>query len=136
MFLRASIQPLIDQKRYMGACQDLILYPKCLVGTPHSSTSSGESVSFAANKIHHQGTAPENLSNELAIWCKWLANESSQYAAYRAFNYKRSVALEKQPGVRPLAIGEVWMQMWAKEVLQRQERKPILPAAVLNCALV
>lgn len=108
-------------------------YPECLVGTSHSSC--GESVSLAANKIqgaaepsgvdalhlqswiNHQGTASENLSNELAIWCEWLANESPPYAAYRAFNYKRSVALDKQPGVRPLAIGEVWMRMWAKDVI-------------------
>ncbi len=41
---------------------------------------------------------------------EWLSNESPPWAAYRALMCRRLVALDKQPGVRPVAIGEIWHQ--------------------------
>ena len=42
-----------------------------------------------------------------------MSNGSPPYAAYRAVNTVRTVALDKCPGVRPLGIGEVWMRLWS-----------------------
>jgi len=49
----------------------------------------------------------------MATWVDWLSNGSPPYAAYRAVNTARTVALDKSPGVRPLAIGESWMRLWS-----------------------
>ncbi len=43
----------------------------------------------------------------------WLSNGSPPYAAYRAVNTVRAVALNKTPGVRPLGVVEVWMRLWS-----------------------
>ncbi len=45
---------------------------------------------------------------------EWLSNESPPWAAYRALMSQRLVALDKQPGVRPVAIGEIWQRCIAK----------------------
>ena len=49
----------------------------------------------------------------MATWVDWLSNGSPPYAAYRAVNTVRTVALDKSPGVRPLGIGESWMRLWS-----------------------
>ena len=63
------------------------------------------------------GAESEMLREEMAAWCRWLANESPPWAAYRALMACRSVALDKQPGVRPLGVGEVFRRLLAKCVL-------------------
>ncbi len=50
----------------------------------------------------------------MADWVEWLSNESPPWAAYRALMCRRLVALDKQPGVRPLAIGKIWQRCIAK----------------------
>ncbi len=50
----------------------------------------------------------------LATWVEWLSNESPPWAAYRALMSRRLVALDKQPGVRPVAIGEIWQRCIVK----------------------
>jgi len=42
-----------------------------------------------------------------------LANGSPEYAMFRAANITRLVALDKEPGVRPVGIGEIWMRLFA-----------------------
>jgi hypothetical protein len=54
------------------------------------------------------GMALSKLRQEMADWVDWLSNESPPWAAYRPLIYRRLVALDKQPGVRPVAIGEIW----------------------------
>ena len=63
------------------------------------------------------GRASAELREELSEWARWLANTSPPWAAYRAMRQGRLVALDKQPGVRPLGIGESWMRAVAKLVL-------------------
>jgi hypothetical protein len=60
------------------------------------------------------GRASGELRQELATWVEWLSNESPPWAAYRALMSRRLVALDKQPGVRPVAIGEIWQRCIAK----------------------
>ena len=112
----------IPEKNAKGKVPGFDDYNYCWVTTPH--TSSGWAIMDVAKKLSgaagpggvdalqlqswvlRHGTASENLRNELALWSEWLSNESPPYAAYRALNAKRAVALDKKPGVRPLGIGE------------------------------
>ena len=52
-------------------------------------------------------------------WALWLANTTPPWAAYRAMRQGRLVALDKQPSVRPLGIGEAWMRAISKLVLMQ-----------------
>jgi hypothetical protein len=52
------------------------------------------------------GVESDDLREEMAAMTAWLANMHPPWAAYRALMACRLVALEKQPGVRPVGIGE------------------------------
>jgi hypothetical protein len=81
------------------------------------SRSAGPS-SFDAvmmiNCLLWYGRALSELRQEMADWVEWLSNESPPWAAYRALMCRRLVALDKQPGVCPMAIGKIWHQCIAK----------------------
>ncbi len=53
------------------------------------------------------GRALSELRQEMADWAEWLSNESPPWAAYCALMCRRLVALDKQSGVRPVAIREI-----------------------------
>jgi hypothetical protein len=59
------------------------------------------------------GVQSERLREVMATWVDWLSNGLPPYAAYRAVNTVRTVALDKTPGVCPLGIREVWMRLWS-----------------------
>ena len=59
----------------------------------------------------------QELREEVAKWVEWLSNRSPPWAAIRALMTNRLVALDKQPGVRPVGIGEVLRRLIAKCVL-------------------
>ena len=63
------------------------------------------------------GKNSQILREEMAAWVEWLGNDSPPWAAYRALMTCRLVALDKQPGVRPLGISEVWRRGLAKCIL-------------------
>ena len=63
------------------------------------------------------GSESEQLRLEMSAWASWLANSNPPYASYRALMACRLVALDKQPGVRPVGIGEVYRRLWAKTVI-------------------
>ena len=63
------------------------------------------------------GAESEQLRRELAAWAHWLSNEHPPWAAYRALMACRLIALDKQPGVRPVGIGEVYRRLLAKCVI-------------------
>ena len=88
---------------------------------PKLSGGAGPSGVEAVQLKHwllHFGRASAELREEMAMWVDWLANSSPPWAAYRASMARRLVGLDKQPGVRPLGIGEVWQRLWAKLVLE------------------
>ena len=47
----------------------------------------------------------------------WLDNVSPPWAAYCAFISGRIIAIDKQPGVRLVDVGEMWRRLFAKIVL-------------------
>jgi hypothetical protein len=60
------------------------------------------------------GRALSKLRQEMANWVEWLSNKSPPWAAYHALMCRRLDALDKQPVVRPMAIGKIWHQCIAK----------------------
>eukprot|EP00957_Ditylum_brightwellii_P027985 2114130-Ditylum_brightwellii.AAC.1 len=57
------------------------------------------------------------LQEEIAEWADWLSNTSPSWAAYCAIIACRLVALDKQPGVRPVGIGKLLCRLLAKLVI-------------------
>jgi hypothetical protein len=70
------------------------------------------------NWLPRFGKESEALRDEMARWAAWLANDHPPWAAYRALMAARLVALDKQPGVRPVGIGEVWRRLFSKVLLK------------------
>ena len=64
------------------------------------------------------GMISELLRSEIAMMTTWIANRNPPWAAYRALMACRLVALDKQPGTRPLGIGESIRRLMAKCVLK------------------
>ena len=63
-----------------------------------------ESVSLQ-NWILHFGTVSGELRLIVADFAEWLSNGHPQWAAYRDMRSVRLIALDKQPGVRPVRVG-------------------------------
>ena len=71
-----------------------------------------------SNWLLRHGKFSQVLREELAAWTEWLCNCTPPFAAYRALMACRLVALDKQPGVRPLGIGEIFRRAIAKCALK------------------
>ena len=57
------------------------------------------------------------LRKAIASLTSWLANGFPPWAAYRGFQVGRLVALNKFPGIRPVAIDDVFYRLFAKTVV-------------------
>ena len=62
--------------------------------------------------------ASSNLHSALANLASWMASALVPHAAIRALLSNRLIALDKNPGVRPLGIGHIWHRLIAKCVLK------------------
>ena len=49
---------------------------------------------------------------------EWLGNGRPPWATYRALMSGRLIALDKQPGIRPVVVGETWRRLMAKCLLR------------------
>ena len=49
---------------------------------------------------------------------EWLGNWRPPWAAYWAIISDRLIALDKQPGIRPVGVGETWRRLMAKCLLK------------------
>ena len=49
---------------------------------------------------------------------KWLGNRSPPWAAYQALMSGQMIALDKQPGIRPVRVQDTWRRMMAKCLLK------------------
>ena len=78
-----------------------------------SAGPCGVDAEMLKNWLLRHGDHSGRLRDAMATWVDWLSNGSPPYAAYRAVNTVRTVALDKSPGVRPLGIGESWMRLWS-----------------------
>ncbi|KAL7474906.1 hypothetical protein ACHAW6_004615, partial [Cyclotella cf. meneghiniana] len=81
---------------------------------PGSAGCSGVDAKHLKNQLLKHGKASAELQEELVEWALWLANTAPPWASYQAMRQGRLVALDKQPGVRPLGIGEAWMHAVSK----------------------
>ncbi|KAL7475656.1 LOW QUALITY PROTEIN: hypothetical protein ACHAW6_003456, partial [Cyclotella cf. meneghiniana] len=82
-----------------------------------SAGCSGLTAEALKNMLLCHGRASSELREELAEWALWLANSSPPWATYCAMRQGFLVALDKQPGMRPVGIGEMWMRAVSKLVL-------------------
>jgi len=57
------------------------------------------------------------LQQAIATFAQWIANEIVPWAAIRSLMANRLVALDKNPGVRPIGIGSSWRRLLAKILL-------------------
>ena len=64
------------------------------------------------------GEASRELRLIVADFTEWLTNGRPSWAAYQAMMSSLMIALEKQPGVRPVGVGETWQQMMEKCLLR------------------
>ena len=64
------------------------------------------------------GCTLEELRVIVARLADWIANSSPPWSAYRALMACRLVALDKRPGVRPVGIGEMLLQVLVKLVIR------------------
>ena len=64
------------------------------------------------------GAAIAELRLIVGYFVEWLGNGCPPWAAYRALMSGRLIALEKQPGIRPVGVGETWHSMMANCLLK------------------
>ena len=99
----------------------------------HGAAGPGGTNAVAlGNWLLRFGQESERLREEVAQFTRWLSNESPSWAAYRALMAGRLVALDKQPGVRPVGIGEAWRRLFAKCVLHQCGREATAAAGQFN----
>jgi hypothetical protein len=133
--LRAKHPPLRDPAVDLGPGGAFEPYPECPTAVPIDCTGqtiesvassltgsagpSGVDAVAAASMLLRFGKASEGLRTELAAWVNWLSESSPPWARYRALMASRLIALDKDPGVRPIGIGEIWRRLFAKCVLRQ-----------------
>ena len=64
------------------------------------------------------GAASGKLRLIVRDFVEWLGNGRPPWAAYRALMSGRLITLEKQPGIRPVGVGETWRRLMAKCLLR------------------
>ena len=64
------------------------------------------------------GAASADLRLIVGELVEWLGNGRHPWAAYRALMSDRLIALDKQPGIRPVGVGETWQRMMSKCLLK------------------
>jgi len=84
-----------------------------------SAGPSSQDAAHLTDMLTRHGKASYELREEISAWAEWMGNTFPPFAAYRALLTRRLVALDKQPGVRPVGIGEILYRMIAKLVLTK-----------------
>ena len=64
------------------------------------------------------GAASAELRKIVGDLVEWLGNGRPPWAAYRALMSGQLVVLDKQPGTRPVGVGETWRHLMAKCLLK------------------
>ena len=88
---------------------------------------------MAAEVWNLQPTPPEAL----ARLAKWLSNDDPPWAAYSALMAGRLIAIDKNPGFRPISLGEVLRRLIARvySMWPKEKRKKLaeLISSVEDC---
>ena len=71
-----------------------------------------ESVSLQHWLLQFGATSGE-LRLIVGDFVEWLGNGRPPWAAYRALMSGRLIALDKQPGIRPVGVGKTWGGSWS-----------------------
>ena len=64
------------------------------------------------------GAASGELRLIVAEVREWISNGRPPWATYRAMMSGQLIALDKNPGIRPVGIGETWQRLLAKCLLR------------------
>ena len=64
------------------------------------------------------GAASGELWLIVGDFVEWLRNGRPPWAAYRALMSGRLIALDKQPSIRPVRVGEIWRRMMEKCLIE------------------
>ena len=64
------------------------------------------------------GAASAELRRIAGDFFEWLGNGRPPWTAYCAFMSGRLIALDKQPGIRPVGVGDTWRRLMAKCLLK------------------
>ena len=94
--------------------EDILLRAKKLKSAAGMDGVDGQTARYWITSF---GDRSKRLREALARIAMLLANGSPQYAMYRALNDARMLAADKEPGVRPLACGCIWMRLMAGAVI-------------------
>jgi hypothetical protein len=78
-----------------------------------SAGPCGVETEMLKHRLLRHSAHSERLWEAMANWVDWLSNGLPSYAAYRAVNMVRTVALDKSLGVWPLGAGEIWLCLWS-----------------------
>ncbi|EJK50976.1 hypothetical protein THAOC_29905 [Thalassiosira oceanica] len=85
--------------------------------TPPPVYLSEEDILLRAKKLRSAAGMDGVDGGALTRIAMLLANASPHYAMYRALNDARMLAADKEPGVRPLVCGCIWMRLMAGAVI-------------------
>ena len=94
--------------------EDILLRAKRLKSAAGMDGVDGQTARYWITSF---GDRSKRLREALARIAMILANGSPHYAMYRALNDARILAADKEPGVRPLACGCIWMRLMAGVVI-------------------
>ena len=94
--------------------EDILLRAKKLKSAAGMDGVDGQTARYWITSF---GDRSKRLREALARIAMLLANGSPHYAMYRALNDARILAADKEPGVRPLACGCIWMRLMAGAVI-------------------
>lgn len=84
------------------------------------SGSAGPGGTDAINLQHwllRHGMMSQKLQTSLAKFATWLATTNVPWAAIRALMSARLIGLDKNPGVRPVGVGDIWRRITAKCII-------------------
>ena len=128
-----SFLEVTQPRKTIPSCATLETYEQTPIFIPIDITE--EAVELVTRKLSEISVPGGTDSESLQVWLLkfgenntklltsieffyWLANGSPLWAAYRAFMSGWMVALDKQPGVRPVGVGETWRRIFANIVLK------------------
>ena len=79
-----------------------------------SSVPGGPDSEALQEWLMKSGEDSTRLCTRLKTFVNWLANGSPPCAAYRAFMSGHLIDIDKNPGVRPVVVGETWWYLFTR----------------------